>query len=66
MVTILQTNTFKINQKDKDLGILECDTTRVAQKVMPHIFFSEAIYSEYMKFTHSVTGCLLYTCYFST
>jgi hypothetical protein len=39
--------------------------TRVAQKVMPHIFFSETIYSECMKFTHSITGCFLYTCYFS-
>jgi hypothetical protein len=36
--------------------------TRVAQKVMPHTFFSsEAIYSECMKFTHSITGCFLYT-----
>jgi hypothetical protein len=40
--------------------------TRVVQKVMPHIFFSETIYSGCMKFTHSITGCLLYTCYFST
>jgi hypothetical protein len=41
-------------------------STRVAQKVMPHIFFSETIYSECMKFTHSINGCFLYTSYFST
>jgi hypothetical protein len=28
----------------------------------PHFFFSETIYSECMKFTHSITGCFLYTC----
>ena len=39
--------------------------TRAAQKVMPHIFFSDTIYSECMKFMHSITGCFLYTCYFS-
>jgi hypothetical protein len=33
---------------------------------MPHIFFSETIYSECMKFTHSIIGYFLYTCYFST
>ena len=38
--------------------------TRVAQKVMPHIFFSEAIYSECMKFMYSITGCFLYTLFF--
>jgi predicted translin family RNA/ssDNA-binding protein len=27
-------------------------STRVAQKVMTHIFFAETIYSECMKFTH--------------
>ena len=32
----------------------------------PHFFFSETIYSECMKFTHSITGCFFYTCYFST
>jgi hypothetical protein len=31
---------------------------------MPHIFFSETIYSECMKFKHRTTGCFLYTCYF--
>ena len=41
-------------------------TKRVAQKLMPHIFFSETVYSACMKFTHSITGCFLYTCYFST
>jgi hypothetical protein len=40
--------------------------TKVAQKVMSHIFFSETIYSEFIKFTYSITGCFLYTCYFST
>jgi len=30
---------------------------RVAQKVMPHIFFSETMYSECMKLSHSITGC---------
>jgi uncharacterized membrane protein len=39
---------------------------RVAQKLMPHIFFSETIYSQCMKYTRSITGCFLYTCYFST
>jgi hypothetical protein len=39
-------------------------STRVAQKVMPHIFFSEIIYSECTKFTHSITGDFLYTCFF--
>ena len=39
----------------------------LAQKLMLHIFFfSETTYSECMKFTHSITGCFLYTCYFST
>jgi len=30
------------------------------------LFFSGTIYSECMKFTHLITGCFLYTCYFST
>jgi len=31
----------------------------------PH-FFSENICSDCTQFTHSITGCFLYTCYFST
>jgi hypothetical protein len=33
---------------------------RVAQKVMPHIFFSETIYSECMKFMHSITRACMH------
>jgi hypothetical protein len=36
-----------------------------SERNAPH-FFSETIYSECMKFTQSITGCFLYTCYFST
>ena len=32
----------------------------------PHFFFLETMYSECMKFMHTITGCFLYRCYFST
>ena len=36
------------------------------RKQCPTFLFSETIHSECTKFTHSITGYVLYTCYFST
>jgi hypothetical protein len=38
--------------------------TRAAQKVMPHIFFSRKLFTQTMKFAHSIPGCFLYTLFF--
>jgi hypothetical protein len=38
--------------------------TRFIRKVLPHIFFSEYIYSEWLKFGDNINACFFYTHYF--
>jgi hypothetical protein len=40
--------------------------TRVVQKVLPHIFFPEYIYSKWLKFGDNINEYFFYTHYFSS
>jgi hypothetical protein len=61
---------IKHNMAKQEWKISRCETktqsTRVVQKVLPHIFFSEYIYSKRLKFGNNINEYFFYTHCYST